>query len=574
MACNALAKAGVNVRIIDQRPAKVAAGQADGIQPRTIEIFQSYGLGERLLREGNQMHTAAFYNPSAQGGVELTDRVPDVTATSAKFPFEVTLHQGAIEDMFLDSMKSLGVEVERPIVPVSIQVSEDEEELGNPKFRPVKVTLRRLSGPNTGLSEVVYARFVIGADGAHSWVRKNLNVAMEGEQTDHVWGVIDILPDSDFPDIRNKTVVHSNNGSCMVIPRENDKVRVYIQLEDGQGPSVATTNGRVDKTKIGPEQLLAVAQRIFHPYSLSAVNGFEWWTIYKIGQRVASQFSVKDRVFIVGDACHTHSPKAGQGMNASMGDSHNLAWKITAVLRGWANMSLLRTYEFERRKYAQDLIAFDRKFAKLFSGKPRTEENHDGVSHEELLQIFQTFGGFTSGIGIRYGTSSITDTKYHSTAPKLAIGERIPPLALVRAADSRPFDILDLLPADSRFKVLVFLGRESCDGQQISRAEEVAVGLEETLRTVAPNKDIFALFDIVTVLSASRKTVRYNAFPALLRSHWSKIFVDETGGARNVFGIEGSGAFVVVRPDGYVGTVAPLESVTHLADYFTAFNRC
>ena len=73
MAANALASANVNVRIIDKRPKKVAAGQADGIQPRTIEVFQSYGLAERLLREGNQMHMAAFYNPSPDGGIVVSN---------------------------------------------------------------------------------------------------------------------------------------------------------------------------------------------------------------------------------------------------------------------------------------------------------------------------------------------------------------------------------------------------------------------------------------------------------------------------------------------------------------------
>ena len=89
-------------------------------------------------------------------------------------------------------------------------------------------------------------------------------------------------------------------------------------------------------------------------------------------------------------------------MNASMNDTHNLAWKLAHVLRGWADLSLLKTvspplhirvvthvrvqYELERRKYAQDLINFDKKFSKLFSGKPRTEENQDGVSHEEFLE--------------------------------------------------------------------------------------------------------------------------------------------------------------------------------------------
>ncbi|KIJ58301.1 hypothetical protein HYDPIDRAFT_34306 [Hydnomerulius pinastri MD-312] len=70
MCANALANAKVNVRIVDKRSAKVTAGQADGISPRTVEVFQSYGIGERLLREGCQVHMAAFYNSNSTGGIE------------------------------------------------------------------------------------------------------------------------------------------------------------------------------------------------------------------------------------------------------------------------------------------------------------------------------------------------------------------------------------------------------------------------------------------------------------------------------------------------------------------------
>ena len=85
---------------------------------------------------------------------------------------------------------------------------------------------------------------------------------MEGEQTDYVWGVVDMIPDTDFPDIRNRCAIHSNHGSCMLIPREDDKVRLYIQLESRQGVNV--TNGRVDKDQMGPEQLLEVCRSLIH----------------------------------------------------------------------------------------------------------------------------------------------------------------------------------------------------------------------------------------------------------------------------------------------------------------------
>ncbi|KAI0364365.1 hypothetical protein BV20DRAFT_956369 [Pilatotrama ljubarskyi] len=579
MCANALAMAGVNVRIIDQRPANVAAGQADGIQPRTIEVLQSYGLGERLLREGNQMHMAAFYNPSPSGGIERTGRAPDVTAPTARYPFKVTLRQEAIEAIFLDSMKAHGVVVERPIVPTSIEMSASEEELKDPNAHPVKVILKHLDPPQQhGDSEIVRAKFVVGADGAHSWVRKSLGISMDGEQTEYIWGVVDIVPETDFPDIRCKCAVHSRNGSCMVVPREGDLVRLYVQLSDRDVVDPAT--GRVDKSKMGPEKLLQVAQKSFEPFEIKNTGDFGWWTIYIIGQRVAAKYSVNERVFIAGDACHTHSPKAGQGMNASMNDTHNLAWKLTHVLRGWADLSLLKTYEFERRKYAQDLIDFDKKFSKLFSGKPRTQENQDGITHEEFLEAFQTFGAFTSGIGVHYLPSAITDNQHQSYASKLTVGERMVPHVFIRAADARPYEIQDLLPSDTRFKILVFVGNV-VDTAQAERVKALAeeIGSPGSFYHRFGRGDPAKVFDILSISSAKKEDVNYTDLPRLFRQHWSKVLLDDVdmyarvgGGGYEAYGIDPQeGAIVVVRPDGYVGIVAPLGRLQDVDVYFSSF---
>lgn len=121
---------------------------------------------------------------------------------------------------------------------------------------------------------------------------------MVGEQTNYVWGVIDLVPDTDFPDIRNRTAIHSNNGSCMVIPREGDKVRLYIQLDEKSG--LLNEAGRIDKAKATPEHLLQVgcaqmahmkfvdaddfilqiARKSMHPYKIATPDEFEWWTLY------------------------------------------------------------------------------------------------------------------------------------------------------------------------------------------------------------------------------------------------------------------------------------------------------
>ena len=143
-------------------------------------------------------------------------------------------------------------------------------------------------------TEIVHAKYVLGADGAHSWVRKQLGFTMDGEQTgnihliwhlgmnaepnhwltDYVWGVVDIIPETDFPDIRNKTAIHSHNGSCMIAPREGDVVRLYIQLSGDDAKEVMGAQGRVDKTKW--IRLVQVTQKTFYPYTIEVSDQVEW----------------------------------------------------------------------------------------------------------------------------------------------------------------------------------------------------------------------------------------------------------------------------------------------------------
>jgi phenol 2-monooxygenase len=191
------------------------------------------------------MHMAAFYNPAPDGsGIELSERLPDVTAPTARYPFKVTLHQGAIEDIFRDAMRELGrgmsskingacgqkfekhpyvnghaavswpprsIEVEQPIIPTSISISKNPAELASRDSYPVTVHLKRLTpsearrlsqtivggSPTSngatvngngaeaehGEEEIVRAKYVVGCDGAHSWTRNQMGWKMEGEHT-------------------------------------------------------------------------------------------------------------------------------------------------------------------------------------------------------------------------------------------------------------------------------------------------------------------------------------------------------------------------------------------------------
>jgi 2-polyprenyl-6-methoxyphenol hydroxylase-like FAD-dependent oxidoreductase len=167
-------------------------------------------------------------------------------------------------------MKSLGISVERPIVPSVLEWSEDEAELADPNSYPIKVVLKKEeTKPHEEDTEIVHAKYVVGADGAHSWVRKTLGFTMDGEQTDYVWGVMDTVPDTDFPDIRNRCAIHSSNGSIMIIPREDDKVRLYVQLTDCE----TEVSSKADRLKWGYKQLMDVSG-IFLVLTSVTLNSF------------------------------------------------------------------------------------------------------------------------------------------------------------------------------------------------------------------------------------------------------------------------------------------------------------
>ena len=144
------------------------------------------------------------------------------------------------------------------------------------------------------------------------------------------------------------------------------------------------------------------------------------------------------------------------------------------------------------------------------------------------ISAFQTFGGFTSGIGIHYAPSAITDVTYQSLAPGLQIGQRVIPQTLIRAADSRPYELQDLCPADTKFKILFFLG-DIGEPAQAERAQKLAeaLGKPESFLSDYGRAKLGAagwkLFELLTICATRKEVVNYSDVPALLRPHWTKL---------------------------------------------------
>lgn len=270
---------------------------------------------------------------------------------------------------------------------------------------------------------------------------------MLGDSSDSVWGVMDVYPQTNFPDIRKKSVLLSPKGDLLIIPREGDYlVRFYMELPAG-----------TEASKVTLEDLQQNAKRVFQPYSVEIAET-AWWSAYAIGQRVADHFHLDHRVFLTGDACHTHSPKAGQGMNVSLQDGYNIGWKLGQVITGQANPALLETYVSERRQTAKDLIEFDTQFTRLFSPKYRAENN---ISPEYFAEQFVESSKYTAGQGVHYKPSVVVapSAKEDQSFPKgVTVGTRFPSAQVVRYSDARAVQLLNEVRANCSWRIIVFAG--------------------------------------------------------------------------------------------------------------------
>lgn len=267
---------------------------------------------------------------------------------------------------------------------------------------------------------------------------------MVGDSTDAVWGVMDMVPRTNFPDIRKKATIRSQAGNLLIIPREGDNVnltRFYIELPAGTKPK-----------EVKLEDLQETAKKIMSQYEIEFVETV-WWSAYAIGQRTADFFHKDHRVFLAGDACHTHSPKAGQGMNVSLQDGYNMGWKLAFVLKGLAPPSILETYVLERRKTATDLINFDRYFSKLFSSGGK-------ASPAEFQEGFIKSGKYTAGLTAKYDQSPLTSHSEESEklATNVVVGMRLPSSQVVRFCDSKPLQLMNTLTSDGRWRIIAFPG--------------------------------------------------------------------------------------------------------------------
>jgi len=573
---------GISTRLIDRRPGRLAVGQADGIQARSVETFQAFGFADRITEEAYRITEMCFWKPDPENpeNIVRAARTPDDPHGMSEFP-HLIVNQARVLDYFAEYARNAPgrLEPDWGWEFVALRVDEDGE-------HPVEVTLRRAegAGSSAGVAEgeerTVRAKYVVGADGARSRVRESIGRKLVGDQAFHAWGVMDVLAETDFPDIRTKCAIQSHDGgSILHIPREgNHLFRMYVDL--GEVPH--DDNGRVRQTS--QEEVEARANRILHPYTLTVKN-VAWRSVYEVGHRVTDKFddvpvgedgARTPRVFIAGDACHTHSAKAGQGMNVSMQDGWNIAWKLAHVLEGRAPESLLDTYSAERQQVAVNLIEFDKKWSTLMAAKPEEMEDPSALEDFYMKTI-----EFPAGFMTQYEPSMIIDgAARQELATGFPVGKRFKSNPVVRVCDANPKHLGHHHRADGRWRIYVFADAAAAGepSKTTELAEWLASAPDSPVVAYTPEgADVDAWFDVKVIYQQDHPRVEMDRVPAIFLPKvgpfqvvdYEKVYAADP--ADDIFearGISRDGAIVVVRPDHYVADVLPLDATDALAAFF------
>src|SRR6516164_879159 len=574
--------------IVDQKPGRLLVGQADGVACRTMEMFHAYGFSEQVLKESYWVNETAFWKPDdgKAGNIVRSGKVQDVEDGLSEFP-HVILNQARVHDCFLDVMRKSPAKLEpyysRRLLDLQTDLAASVDD------HPVTVRFTRVDPTHEGQPETVKARYVVGCDGARSTVRKSIRRELHGDSANHAWGVMDVLVVTDFPDIRLKTLIQSaNDGSILIIPREGGYlVRLYVEL------TKLDVGERVSNRNITSDDLIAKARRILNPYTLE-VKEIAWWSVYEIGQRLTDKFddvpeeedeTRLPRVFIAGDACHTHSPKAGQGMNVSMQDAFNLGWKLASVLRKRCAPRLLHTYSAERQSVAKELIDFDREWAAILASAKGEGEGFDPA---ETQRYFVQHGRYTAGTATHYRPSLLTGEPSHQyLAEGFVIGKRFHSAPVIRLADAKPVHLGHVAKADGRWRIFAFAGAgQGAASHSAIRAvcDFLAQARESPLRRYTPKRDdIDSVIDVRAVFQQDHRALAVETMPALLLPKkgryglldYEKIFCPVLKGGHDIFAMRGidrdAGCIVVVRPDQYVAHVLPLDAYAQLAAFFDGF---
>jgi 2-polyprenyl-6-methoxyphenol hydroxylase-like FAD-dependent oxidoreductase len=320
-----LARRHIPFLLIDQAGTPFAGSRGKGIQPRTLEIFEALDVADRMIAAGGHYPAQRHYAADGSHHDEVAVHAAAITPAEP-YGAPLMLPQHLTENILRTRLAELG---HAPLYAHALSGFEQND---------CAVTARV---QRAGDGEItVRARYLVGADGGRSFVRKALGIGFPGESLDARAVVADLSLSGLTREVWHRWGKGARQISlCPLQGTALFQLQMPIPLDQefdlsdqGIAAAIAARTGRDD-------------------IQLHAVH---WRSDYAMSARLADRYRV-GRVFIAGDAAHVHPPTGGQGLNTSVQDAWNLGWKLAAVLRG-AGDALLDTYEEERRDIAAGML--------------------------------------------------------------------------------------------------------------------------------------------------------------------------------------------------------------------------
>ena len=491
-----LARRGVGVRVIDKLAQPTDQSRAIAVHARSLDMFDRMGIVNELVGTGIKAIAMQMY----AGGRKLF-RVPFGEVDSA-FPFTLTTAQTETERVLGEHLQSLGVTVERGAELIALSQDDDG----------VHLTLQK-----GGSTERVSTSWVIGADGAHSTVRKLVGTKLAGAFV----GERFLLGDVDAEHSLDRDSMHTffaPDGPVVVLAMRDGRMRFLAEVHDAPGTPL-----NMNPTQ---DELQAILDRRIGGIRVLRSH---WLTNFEIRHARVPAYRW-GRVFLAGDAAHIHSPAGGQGMNTGMQDAFNLTWKLAAVINADAGDTLLDSYEAERGPVADSVITYTNRLTKAgtLSGVPRRIRDVVVRILSRVPATRQVMAETVEEVNVNYQDSPIAVGRPPRHA-KVVAGQHVP-----HATDEAVQKQL----------------RAVCGAQTLGH-----VVLTVAARQVAPaaggpgHVQVLVTGDGVPVAG-------YDA-----------VVADPKGVVAQRLGLKNGGR-VVIRPDGYIGAIAALADTTTIADYF------
>ncbi|KAJ7491164.1 FAD binding domain-containing protein [Mycena latifolia] len=510
-------------------------GRACMLYAGSLEILDLLGMYERIADIGFIVAGTKAFKDGVERKVRRWKKV--LSSSDTMFKFSCGVRQKHIEDVLRDAISEIDTTVvNAPVKLLSYRIAESSE--------------------YPGQSREVQCKYLIGGDGGRSTVRSLGNFPFPGTASPHKWVRLDAVVVTNMPSSRTGSIAIESKkyGSILWTPTDNGRTRIGFVCPD----DIYGDRG----SKIAEEVIMATAKEALHPFTLEFVK-LDWWTVYEIGQRIAENFK-SGPVFLAGDAAHTHSSGAAQGLNTGIHDAINLGWKLAGVLNGLYREDILDTYTTERRASALRVIELDRDIAALISGHIPAHFNAppDANANDYLERVFTTNAAFMVGLGVSYDANLIN-------RPGVETGHRAPDGPVFRPGRALAQPLRSFVRYTGRFWVLVFAG-----------------ALEPTVDAVHLNKGCAAKFralrahieatspvpcEFLTLLAGPGCLQPAEALGAQPLGH---ALYDTSGAVFTAYGVAGDvGAIVVLRPDGIVSFKTTLDGGRDLVDYFAPLVR-